>query len=49
MDYFVAVYVFHRLTDLFHEAGTRSLCQHKVFIDHPLEQLAALNSEECAE
>lgn len=48
VDDFVAVYVFHRLADLFHETGARPLCQHKVFVDHPLEQLAALDSVECA-
>lgn len=48
MDDFVAVYVFHRLADLFHEAGARPFGQHEVFVDHPLEQLAALDSVECA-
>lgn len=49
MDDFVAVNVLHGFTDLFHEAGARPLCQHEVFVDHPLKQLAALNSAECDE
>lgn len=44
MNDFLRVQVFHRLADLFHEAGTRTLCQHEVFVNDSLEQLAALYS-----
>lgn len=45
MNDFVRVQVVHRIADLFHETCARTLRQHKVFINHSLEQFAPLNSE----
>ena len=44
MNDFVAVQIIHCFANLFHETCTRSLCQHKVFIDHSLEKFTALDS-----
>lgn len=45
MDNFIAVHIFHCLTNLFHETRASTFCQHEVFVNHPLKQLSTLNTE----